>query len=275
MKRVIKERMKKKKRVEKKVSRRVLREFPMFVPNSYGSANARATLTAVAAEQSILHLSRLLSYAGATEQISIVGAQDLATTPRQREAAATLEKLFSKHGSDKSSVHDYHHVYGALLDEPQRLETIVEIGIGTNNPSLVSTMGAGGKPGASLRAFAEYASRARIIGADVDKEILFSEGRIETVFVDQTDCASFSGIETLLAGPCDLVIDDGLHAPNANLATLLFALPCLKPDGWCVIEDIAKASLPLWQVVGKILKPMCVAYIVEARDGYLFCCKKR
>ena len=47
---------------------------------------------------------------------------------------------------------------------------ILEIGLGTNNPILVSTMGSNGRPGASLYSFREYLPKSNIYGADVDKK---------------------------------------------------------------------------------------------------------
>ena len=46
-------------------------------------------------------------------------------------------------------------------------------------------MGPKGKPGASVRAFRDYFTKAQIFGADIDSEILFSEKRIKTYEVDQ------------------------------------------------------------------------------------------
>ena len=51
----------------------------------------------------------------------------------------------------------------------------------------------------------------------------------------------------------DLVIDDGLHAPNANLTTLAFGLQKIRKGGAVVIEDIARPALPLWKVVKALL----------------------
>ena len=51
----------------------------------------------------------------------------------------------------------------------------------------------------------------------------------------------------------DLVIDDGLHAPNANIATMLFALKILRPSGFLIVEDIHSNSIPIWQVVPALL----------------------
>ena len=52
---------------------------------------------------------------------------------------------------------------------------LLEIGLGTNNPKIVSSMGLKGKPGASIRAFKEIYINASIYGADVDENILFKK----------------------------------------------------------------------------------------------------
>ena len=44
-----------------------------------------------------------------------------------------------------------------------------------------------GKPGASLRVFRDYFLNAKIYGADIDKNILFTSDRIFTYYVDQLD----------------------------------------------------------------------------------------
>ena len=43
-------------------------------------------------------------------------------------------------------------------------------------------MNINGKPGASLRAWRDYFENALIYGADIDKNILFKENRINTFF---------------------------------------------------------------------------------------------
>ena len=67
----------------------------------------------------------------------------------------------------------------------------------------------------------------------------------------------------------DMIIDDGLHNSEANLNTLLFALPLLKPDGALVIEDIGAGDLPYWQIVFGLLSPGYTGAFLEARGGYL------
>lgn len=179
---------------------------------------------------------------------------------------ADLGELFRKHGSDKSTEHDYFEVYGSLLDRSEPLR-ILEIGLGTNNLAFQSNMGLGGRPGASLRAFRDWALKAEVVGADIDRGVLFEEERIRTFFVDQTDPASLKLLGSEVGTGFDLIIDDGLHLPHANLNTIEALLPLLKPGGTMVIEDIDAIHLHYWHVAGSILGD---ARLLERRGGYLF-----
>jgi SAM-dependent methyltransferase len=187
-----------------------------------------------------------------------------------------MARLLTARGSDKATVHDYHHLYGAVLVTVRETEAaVLEIGLGTNNTDMVSNMGPAGVPGASLRAFRDFLPRGQVFGADVDKRILFSEERIGTFYVDQTKPNSFGALDTNLGGRLfDLVIDEGLHSPNANIATLTFALQKLKPGGHAVIEDIHARSLPIWDLLGMILPRDYVASILQAKEGFLFVVRK-
>jgi hypothetical protein len=147
---------------------------------------------------------------------------------------------------------------------------LLEVGIGTNNLDVLSNMGIDGKPGASLRAFRDFLPRAQVYGADVDRRILFSEERISTFFVDQTDPKSFVGVAGAVDDGFDLIIDDGLHSPHANLATLLFAVERLKIGGWFVVEDIVAPTLPIWQVVAALMPDDHNSYIVISKAAFLF-----
>ena len=162
----------------------------------------------------------------------------------------------------------------AHADEPDlpgvRTGLHMEVGIGTNNEDVASNMGCFGRPGSSLRAFRDALPGARIYGADVDPRILFREERIETFLVDQTNLASFDELGRSIEGELDLVIDDGLHAPNANLATLIFGLPRLKPGGWLVVEDIKPIAVPFWQVVAAFLPERYRPCIVSSDRDILF-----
>lgn len=185
-----------------------------------------------------------------------------------------LGALLAKHGSDKSTVHDYHHVYNWIFEDlgRSRALNVLEVGLGTNNPGLVSTMGARGVPGASLRAFRDYLPNANIFGADIDREILFREERIETAVVDQLNADSFEQMaDSLGCRHFDLVIDDGLHALDANLNTLRFALSQLAIGSWVVIEDILERSSPAWLVVARLLDPKRFrCHLVRCKKAFMF-----
>lgn len=179
---------------------------------------------------------------------------------------AELGELFRKHGSDKSTHHDYYEVYGSLINRHEPLR-ILEIGLGTNNIDTPSNMGLGGSPGASLRAFRDWAPKAEVYGADIDRRILFEEDRIKTFFVDQTDPASLKALVSQVGSGFDLIIDDGLHEPHANLNTIEALLPLLKPSGAMVIEDIEKSHLPYWHTASRFFDN---TKLVSRLGGYLF-----
>jgi hypothetical protein len=248
---------------------RIIGSFPMFSPASAGSARDLAAVAIQAAEQVFPLLLRITSLNGKNAN-TIVPITCFADDTSKRLAAAKLEELYNYYGSDKAESHDYHLLYGSLLSEPTSVTALLEIGLGTNNPRLISNMGKRGRPGASLRAFRDFLPTARIYGADIDRQILFAEDRITTFFVDQTDPASLTALASLIGDQFDLIIDDGLHSPNANLAVLDFGLRKLKIGGWLVVEDIRSEALPIWQLTAAIMPQQFEARLVTARKAALF-----
>jgi cephalosporin hydroxylase len=248
---------------------RIIGSFPMFSPASAGSARDLAALAIQAAEQ-VFPL--LLSIASSNGKVTgaTVPITCFADDTSKRLAAAKLQELYDHYGSDKARDHDYHLLYGSLLSEPTSVTALLEIGLGTNNPRLVSNMGKKGRPGGSLRAFRDFLPKAQLYGADIDRQILFEEDRIATFFVDQTDPASLSTLASLIGDHFDLIIDDGLHSPNANLAVLDFGLRKLKVGGWLVIEDIKSEALPIWQLTAAIMPQQFEARLVTAKKATLF-----
>jgi len=88
------------------------------------------------------------------------------------EQNMNLTELMDKYGSDKGTFHGYTNVYENILNKKRHnIELVLEIGIGTNDPNLPSTMGKYGKPGASLRAWRDYLPNAQIVGLDIDRKI--------------------------------------------------------------------------------------------------------
>ncbi|MDB5037071.1 MAG: O-methyltransferase [Bacteriovoracaceae bacterium] len=187
-----------------------------------------------------------------------------------------LAALLKNHGSDKSTVHNYHLVYAALLGQKRQAPlNIFEIGLGTNNIDTQSNMGANGRPGASLRAFRDWAPNANIFGADVDARILFSENRIRTFFVDQTKPETLRNVaKNFQPKSFDLVIDDGLHNSEANLNSLLFALELVRDDGAIVIEDVSKIDLPFWQTAFSVLGTEYTGKFIKTKYDYIVLIRK-
>ena len=157
----------------------------------------------------------------------------------------------AKHHSDKASHwHNHTTIYSRLFkdrrEEPLR---IFELGLGTNNPELPSTMGVRGRPGASLRGWRELFPNASVYGADIDRTILLQEDRIKTFYCDQLNELS---IRTLWSQPdlqagMDIIIEDGLHTFEANISFLEGSLEHLRAGGIYVIEDIATNMVDRWR----------------------------
>lgn len=194
----------------------------------------------------------------------------------KNENSCKLDNIFKNNNSDKSTGHDYHHLYSYILNNLNNKNlNILEIGLGTNNPELISSMGVDGRPGASLYSFKEYLPYSNIYGADIDKNILFNEDRIKTCYVDQLDIHSFNNIKNQFGNiEYDLIIDNGLHSIGANLNTLLFALENIKVNGWIVIEDI---HIPFnWYSINYILSKnnKLKTYFVKSGESFLYCIQK-
>ena len=101
----------------------------------------------------------------------------------------------------------------------------------------------------------DVAPNSRVFGADIDRNVLFSEDRIQTAYVDQMQPDTFHELKLQFGTDhYDLVIDDGLHTIAANLNTLLFAIRTLNPGGWVVIEDIWNGQI-CWEIVYQLIPP--------------------
>jgi SAM-dependent methyltransferase len=159
-------------------------------------------------------------------------------------------RVMTWHGSDKGYVrHNYTAIYSKLFagrrNQPLR---IFELGLGTNNPALISSMGEMGMPGASLRGWRELFPHAQIYGADIDRDILFKAERIQTFYCDQTDSEAIRNLwaQPVLKGGMDIIIDDGLHTFDGNVSFLNGSLQNLRPGGIYVVEDILQESVQQW-----------------------------
>lgn len=155
--------------------------------------------------------------------------------------AGELASLFTRFGSDKSTRHDYETPYSQAVAQAVP-GPLLEIGIGTNFLDLPSSMGLDGVPGASLRAWSALGVFDHVHGADIDRRILFTELGIDTHFVDQLDVASLDDLRAELASLSpsgfSMIVDDGLHSPDAIVNSLRTLWPMLSHGGIYVIEDL-------------------------------------
>jgi SAM-dependent methyltransferase len=162
-----------------------------------------------------------------------------------------LCRIMTRHGSDKGAGwHNYTTVYDHLFTNLRGKQvSLFELGIGTNNPTLASSMGVDGKPGASLRGWAEYFRSGKIFGADIDQDILFNEGRIKTFHCDQLRKSAIEEMWTSspLSDQFEIVIEDGLHTFEANVSFLENSLHKVRKGGYYIIEDIKQGDLPRWR----------------------------
>ena len=88
--------------------------------------------------------------------------------------------------------------------------------------------------------------------------------------MDQLDNESLQSLGEVLPNDFDLVIDDGLHAPDANMAVLRLGLKIVKVGGWVVIEDIKPAAAPIWKIVGALIARGIDSHIFQANFELMF-----
>jgi len=169
-----------------------------------------------------------------------------------RDPNSLLDALCDLHGTDKGGSpgqknpytwfsHSYSDFF-SLLFEPfrEQIDLVFECGLGINNERVPANMGARGVPGASLRKWRDYFPNAEIVGADIDKDILFDEERISTFRVDQTDPQSIRDMWRRIGkSGFQLMIDDGLHAFEAGRTLFLESVDHLAPNGTYIIENVS------------------------------------
>jgi hypothetical protein len=168
-------------------------------------------------------------------------------------APTEMCRVMTRHGSDKGRRwHNYTTVYSPLLsDRRNKPLRIFELGLGTNNPTLASSMGSTGKPGASLRGWRELFPKAMVYGADIDRAILFQEDRIMTFYCDQVDPEAIRALwsQPGLCDGVDLLVEDGLHTFDANICFLEGSLHRVRSGGFYVIEDVGTETTDQWRRV--------------------------
>jgi hypothetical protein len=142
---------------------------------------------------------------------------------------------------------NYDDYYSEIFSlSKNKIQNVFELGIGScdiDNQYNMNFLGKKYIPGASLKVWKDYFLNANIFGADIDKNTLFSEDRIKTSWVDQTnketiiDMYKNFGVEKF-----DIMIDDGCHRYNETINFFENSIDNLANDGIYIIEDIAPSQ---------------------------------
>jgi hypothetical protein len=159
--------------------------------------------------------------------------------PSLTELFASRASVDNAFGTDKDTTHSYGALYEALF-APRResARAVLELGVYS---------------GASALVWAEYFTRASVVGADITLSRLrfgADHPRIRFVQTDATVPAAIAATSAAAAelglSPAvgaatayDIIVDDASHDPNHQVASAELFVPSLAPGGVYVIEDIA------------------------------------
>jgi hypothetical protein len=137
----------------------------------------------------------------------------------------SLDEIGRKYSTDKASHHhDFLRLYEKRLSHLQSQRfTMIEVGV---------------YQGASVATWNEYFSNAKIVGIDIDPQCKkYERGNIQVRVGDQSDANFLFDIISEFGKP-RLVIDDGSHRWDQQIATLQILFPLLEPGGFYICEDI-------------------------------------
>ena len=194
--------------------------------------------------------------------------------------ATDLKKLFNKHGSDKSLLHNYQIPYGYIFSLLPS-GPILEIGIGSQNTKFNSVMGISYVPGASLRSWRDSGYFTYCYGADIDKKVIFTEEKISTYVTDQLNIRSLQNLECNLKikepKGFSLIVDDGFHDFVANKNSFLILKNLIMKNGFYVVEDLNNKNLYKWLGETEVLDPEFnwFLWLNGASVGYLLVFQKK
>lgn len=245
-----------------------LKNFKIYAPSVAGDSKLKGKHTIKTINLIFPLISQLLLKLNIKSKI--INSKSFCKNKNRTKNSLVIKKLFDFYGSDKANYHDYHLIYSSIFSNNLRVKKILEIGIGTDNKNMLSNMGENGKPGASLKALRDFFKNAKVYGADIDKNILFNDLRIKTSYVDQTSESSIAKLFKKFGNSFDLIIDDGMHSPSANLNVILSTIKYLKKGGCLVIEDISYNSIAIWHTISSIVGVKHKNFLIKCKEAYMF-----
>ena len=139
----------------------------------------------------------------------------------------TLSELAIKHGTDKANgAHGYMRMYEKMLGTIE-VNSLLEIGLGE---------------GSSMKMFLEYYPNADIycmenFGTENKKVWKEATGEIEGLLLVSGD-SSVPETWSSLPDNLSVIVDDGDHHPDVQIATFLLGFPHVRKGGLYCIEDL-------------------------------------
>lgn len=167
----------------------------------------------------------------------------------------SLQEIYQPYASksDKGTVHTYIQEYETLLEPYRHNSTVLEIGIHL---------------GYSLETWCDYFVNSTILGVDIiNAGIDVTTARYKPIFCD---AASTELLEYIQDYQFDVVIDDGSHRLEDQIATLTLISPLMKQGGMYVIEDIQNPDKDIdvltQQVKQTLSRPYVDCKVIDNRN---------
>ena len=141
----------------------------------------------------------------------------------------TLNEIYQKYttpdgNGDKGTAHTYIDIYEELLSPYRENGDILEIGISW---------------GYSLRMWREYFTKGKVVGIDVELYPHISDLLTNPEYkIIHHDATIPSVLDHLNGLTFDVVVDDGSHGVEHQVASFNIISPLVKPGGIYIIEDI-------------------------------------
>ena len=134
-----------------------------------------------------------------------------------------LQQLGDKHQPSKRH-HNYLVYYWMhFRDIHTQVKTVLEIGVETER---------------CLRMWEEFFPNATIYGVDINPDCkAFESDRVKVMIGDQGDREFCRQVVEQAGGQFDIIIDDGSHRPEHQLASFNWLFPTLTEHGIYVMED--------------------------------------
>ncbi|KFX86715.1 hypothetical protein V495_08671 [Pseudogymnoascus sp. VKM F-4514 (FW-929)] len=176
----------------------------------------------------------------------------------------SFREIGKKHGTDKVTVHRYHHMYEKYL-EPLRDEKLkmLEIGLGCD-------MSYG--PGASYHTWLEFFPNVDLYYIEYDAacaEKWSAKTTGATIFTgDQADVPFLKKVLNETGGGFDVIVDDGGHTMNQQKTSIDILFGSVKPGGLYFVEDLQTSYAPKYGG-GMGVKTTFVERVKASLDGLM------